>query len=296
MKLKGFSYAVVSALFFGCAGLFVKKGYSDEFSTVDLLMLQYIIASILLLFMCVVKYRYKLLPSKTLFRKLLILGVFGNTLMTVFYYQSFVYLDMAVATMLLFTYPAMVSIASLIFLKKKISKTKLFSIAGTFFGCLLVLGVFSGKLQTGSIPVVGILLALLSAAVYAFMNLYSERIVEDVPGMVITFYTTLFSLAVLFVINFNFVHKLPDLNAASISNAALLAFFCEIIPLTLLYEAIKHIGPISVSIISSLELPASAVTAFLFLGEKLALLQIVGIVLVILCVGILKKEPQVAST
>jgi drug/metabolite transporter (DMT)-like permease len=289
MTMKGFIYAIISALFFGCAGLFVKNGYSDNFSPVDLLMLQYIIASFILLFLCLVKYRDKLLLSKGMLVKLFIQGAIGNTLMTVCFYKSFQYLDMAVATMLLFTYPAIVSIASFFIFKVKISKVKLMSILGTFIGCILVLNIFFSNIR---VNYTGVIYAILAALFYSFMNIYAEGIVSDIPGLVITFYTTIFSLLVLFIFNFGFIDKLQHLPISSIENAAILAFFCEIIPLTLLYEAIKRIGSVTTSIISSLELPASAIVAFLFLDEKLTFIQVVGIVIVIFCVIKLKNEPQ----
>jgi drug/metabolite transporter (DMT)-like permease len=287
LKLKGFIYAVISALFFGCAGIFVKNGYNKNFSPVDLLMLQYILASVILLIMCLVKYRDKLILSKTMFKKLVIQGAIGNTLMTVFFYESFKYLNVAVATMLLFTYPSMVALGSFIVLKEKISKTKIISIGGTFLGCLLVIDLFS---KTVNISYIGVAFALLSALFYSFMNIYAEKIVEDIPGLVITFYTTIFSLIVLFVFNFSFIYKLMTVTPTSITNAGLLAFFCEIIPLTLLYEAIKQIGSVSTSIITSLELPSSAIIAFLFLNERLSYTQILGIIIVVYCVIKLKNE------
>lgn len=287
MKLKGFVFAVISALFFGSAGIFVKSGSSVDFTPVDLLMLQYLIATAILFIMCLLNYRSKLRLTRDMFIRLLIQGALGNTLMTVFFYLSFKYLDIAVTTMLLFTYPAMVAMASFIFFKEKVSKTKLFTILGTFLGCFLVLDIFS---KSVTINYLGVIFALLSAVFYSFMNLYAEKIVTDVPGLVITFYTTIFSLAVLFIFNYSFITKLGAITSSSVLNAGLLAFFCEIIPLSLLYESIKYIGPISTSIISSLELPASAIVAFIFLKEKLSTVQILGIILVVFCVIKLKTE------
>jgi len=207
--------------------------------------------------------------------------------MTVFFYQSFKYLDVAVTTMLLFTYPSMVALASFLVLGKRVSRIKVLSILGTFIGSLLVLDILA---KGSSISYLGVAFALLSAVFYAFMNIYAENIVEDLPGLVITFYTTVFSLIVLAVFNSGFIGKLHAVSAPSLVNAALLAFFCEIIPLTLLYEAIKRIGSVSTSIITSIELPASAVIAFVFLGEKLSVIQILGILIVVYCVINLRKE------
>lgn len=278
MKLQGFIYAIISAVFFGSAGIFVKSGYSSNFTPVDLLMLQYIIAGIILFIMCFVKYKDKLRLSAVDLKRLIIQGAVGNTLMTVFFYQSFKYLDVAVATMLLFMYPSMVALASLVVFKEMISKTKIIAILGTFLGCILVLDIVG---KGSNISYIGVVFAILSAVFYAFMNIYAEKIVHDIPGLVITFYTTIFSLIVLFIFNFSFIYKIVDVSIPSFTNAALLAFFCEIIPLTFLYEAIKRIGPVSTSIITSLELPASAVIAFIFLNEKLSYVQVLGILIVV---------------
>jgi drug/metabolite transporter (DMT)-like permease len=183
--------------------------------------------------------------------------------------------------MLLFTYPSMVALASFSILKKKVSRVKVFSILGTFLGSILVLDI-AAKGSVISIP--GVAFAILSAVFYSFMNIYAERIVDDLPGLIITFYTTIFSLAVLFIFNFGFVSQITAISISSFLNAAQLAFFCEIIPLTLLYEAIKRIGSVSSSIITSLELPASAIIAFVFLGESLTYTQIIGILIVVYCV------------
>lgn len=287
MKLKGFIFAVISAVFFGSAGIFVKKGYSSAFTPIDLLMLQYMLAAVILFVMCIIWHKDKLRLSRVSLKRLIIQGAFGNTLMTVCFYQSFKYLDVAVTTMLLFTYPSMVALASFFIIGKKVSRTKVFSILGTFAGSIMVLDILA---KGTGISLPGVAFALLSAVFYSFMNIYAENIVEELPGLVITFYTTIFSLIVLVLFNFDFIAKIPAISTASFANAALLAFFCEIIPLTLLYEAIKRIGSVSAAIITSIELPASAVIAFVFLGEKLSVIQILGVLVVVYCVISLRKE------
>lgn len=288
MRTKGFIYAILSAIFFGSAGIFVKNGYEQNFSPVDLLMLQYIIAGIILFAYSVIRYREKIKLSKDLLKKLLIQGAIFNTLMTVFFYSTFKYLDVAVTTILLYTYPVMVAIYSFIFLKEKLSKIKLFSIIGTLVGCYLVLNI--NQLSVGNNYILGIIFGILSAIFYAAVNIYAKYIVEDVPEVLITFYTTLFSLIVLLIFNFGFVYKLSNVSFESIKNAALLAFFCEIIPLTLLYSAIKYIGPVTTSIISTIEIPSAAILSFVFMKEHINFVQMIGILLVVACVIMLKKE------
>ncbi|WDC85527.1 EamA family transporter [Caloramator sp. mosi_1] len=273
---------------FGSAGIFVKEGYSSNFSPVDLLMLQYIIAGIILFLICLVRYKNSIKLNKTLFKKLLLQGAVFNTLMTVFFYTSFKYLTAAEATLLLYTYPSMVAIYTSLFKKQRIGYKKVVSIILAFIGSILVLNLFNIELNKGVYQ--GIVYGVLSAVFYSAMNIYAEEFVEDVEELVITFYTTMFSLFVLFIFNYRFIFKLPYVDLVSIKNALNLALFCEIIPLTLLYAAIKHIGPVSTSIISTLEIPSSAILGFLFLKETLSLIQVFGIVVVVLSIIYLKKS------
>lgn len=288
MRTRGFIYAIISAVLFGSAGIFVKEGYSNSFSPVDLLMLQYIIAGVILFVICIIKYRNSLKLNKILFRKLFIQGAIFNTLMTVFFYSSFQYLNAAEATLLLYTYPTMVAIYMAILKKQHIGYKKVLSILFAFVGSILVLNIFKFDFTSGM--VIGISFGILSAVFYSAMNIYAEGIVEDVNELVITFYTTMFSLIVLFIFNYKFVNRLPYVDIISIKNAFNLALFCEIIPLTLLYAAIKHIGPVTTSIISTLEIPSSALLGFLFLNESLSAVQILGIVVVVLSIVYLKKS------
>jgi drug/metabolite transporter (DMT)-like permease len=74
-----------------------------------------------------------------------------------------------------------------------------------------------------------------------------------------------------------------------ISYTAVLALICEIIPLTLLYSAIKYIGALKVSIIGNLEIPTAMILSFIFLKETPSLLQVVGAFLVIYSIYRIKK-------
>jgi drug/metabolite transporter (DMT)-like permease len=208
--------------------------------------------------------------------------------MTLCLYNAMAYLDVAVATMLLYTYPVMVALFSSIFYDERITAGKTVAIAGTFTGCLLVLNNWGGL--KGQVSVMGIIFGILSAVFYSFMNIYSGNIVNKVPAAVVTFYSTVFSLLALLLFNYKYVSSLLYMKPEVYANAGMLAFFCEIIPLTLLYAAIKKIGPVRTSIISTLEIPVSALTAFITMGENLLPLQCAGIMLIVFSIMILRRE------
>lgn len=284
---KGYVYAVVSAVLFGTAGIFVKLAYKTGLDSVSLLTVQYIIAVTLMFTVAFFKDKRELIISKNQLFHMAVLGGIGNTLMTVFYYKAFEYLPVAMVTMLLFTYPIMVFIYSVFFEKQRIDIRKVAAIVAAFLGCVLTLNILSGGLKYS---IKGIIFGLLSAVFYAFMNLYSEKKLESVDSLSINAYSTLFSLLTLIVYRWpDFLFK-GQIKLEGLTYITILAVLCEIVPLTLLYASIKHIGSLKVSIISNLEIPTAIIVSFMVLGEAVSSMQIIGAVLIFYAIHLIRAE------
>ena len=139
----GYIAAVLSAICFGSSGLFVKYIYSFGLSAGEMLILQYLIAVFILWVAAYYIYGAKIIIASSLLKKVFIIGVFGNTFMTLFYYKSFMFLDVAVATILLFTYPILVTIYSFILGQSKVDIFIIVSLFVAFTGGFLVLDHFN---------------------------------------------------------------------------------------------------------------------------------------------------------
>lgn len=286
---KGYMYAIVSAILFGTAGIFVKLAQKTGLDSVSLLTIQYIIAVTLMFIVAFLKDSQKLYVSKKQLFYMAVLGAVGNTLMTVFYYMAFEYLPVAMVTMLLFTYPIMVFVYSVFFEKQKIDIRKIISILAAFLGCVLTLNIFSGELKYS---MKGIIFGLLAAVFYAFMNLYSEEKLENVDALSINAYSTLFSLITLILYRWPVFLIKGQIRLEGLTYIITLAVLCEIVPLTLLYAAIKHIGSLKVSIISNLEIPTAIIVSFVVLKESVSIMQIIGAVFIFYAVHLVKKEEK----
>lgn len=284
---KGYIYAVLSAIMFGSAGIFIKFAYNTGIDSVGLLTLQYIFAVGIMLIITFI-YDKKLLRVKlNELRKLAVMGIIGNTFMTVFYYKAFENLPVAMVTLLLYTYPIMVFLYSSIFYKTNISKQKIAAILMAFIGCILSLNLLQGN---SGISLVGIVYGVLCAFFYAFMNLYTEKKLENINPITISIYSTMFSLLALLIYRAPYSLSYKVMTKESIICILLLAVFCEIIPLTLLYASIKCIGALKVSVISNLEIPSAMLISYFMLNEKVDILQIGGAVLIILAANIVRKK------
>lgn len=288
----GYLYAIISAVLFGTSGLFVKMAYKTGLDSLSLLTVQYIFGAIIIFTIAFIKNRKSLLVSKKDLINLAIMGVVGNTFMTLCYYKAFEYLSVAMVTLLLYTYPIIVFIYTLLLKKEKITKKKIVALLAAFIGCMFTLNIFSGNL---SYSIIGIGLGILSAMFYAFMNIYSEEKLQNLDALAINAYSTLFSL--LFSFTILMVSKFPTgiyifkgaVSSSSILYVIALALFCETIPLTLLYGAIKLIGAFKVSVIGNIEIPTAMVLGFFMLKESVTLIQIIGAIMIIYAVYLIKN-------
>lgn len=258
---------------------------STGLGSVDLLIFQYIIAVAIMFIFAFFKDRSKLYVTKTELAKLAVLGIVGNTFMTLFYYKAFEFLNVAAVTMLLFTYPIMVFVYSLIFKKQKVGLKKIAAMLMAFIGCTLTLNVFSNN-TSYCLP--GIFFGLLSAVFYAFMNVYSDENLKHTDSLAINAYSTLFSLIVILIYRQPKVLLEANINTYNLLCILALAVICEVIPLTLLYRAIKSIGALKVSVIGNLEIPTAILMSIIILREPVSIFQIIGAAIIIYSVHIIR--------
>jgi len=250
--------------------------------------MQYIIAVPLMFLMMYFFNKESFKITKKQLLRLAVLGVVGNTFMTVFYYISFNYLPIQMVAILLYTYPIMVFIYSTIFKNDSLSFEKIFAVFLAFLGCVLTLDILTGQFRYS---LKGISFALICAMFYAFMNIYSEEKLQELAPLAINAYSTLFSLISLMIYKFPMFVFRGNITKELLIYTAILAIFCEIIPLTLLYAAIKHIGSLRVSIIGNLEIPTAMFVSFFILHEQIASMQIIGTGLVICAIYMIRTSP-----
>lgn len=266
--------------------MFVKLAYAAGLDSIELLTMQYIIA-VTVMFCMALLYNRKILilQVKTKIR-LAVLGIIGNTLMTVFYYKAFQYLPVAMVAMLLYTYPLMVFIYTVIFERVRINLRKAGALALAVIGCFLTLNISGSGFKYS---LYGIMYGVLCAVFYAFMNIYSEKCLSGVNSLAINAYSTLFSLISLLIYRFPYFLFENRLSTKSFLYIFILATFCEIIPLTFLYASIKSIGALKVSIISNLEIPTAMLLSFFVMKEPITLYQTAGTVMIVYAVYIIRK-------
>ncbi len=277
---RGFLLVLLAAFCYGLQPLFAQYAYAGGANPVGLLLVRFLIAaSILLLFL---RLRGIALPNRELAGQNFLLGV-GYGLSALGYYSASHSTSVSLAVVLTFSFPAFVTLLSILYLGERARPMKLLSLALAFAGVLLATGLsFHGKVS-------GVLWALFSALVYGTAIVYgTHRIRHEQPlasaAVVLLGCAATFAVAALYS-----GAALPSGGSAWWATLGL-ALFATIVPISAFLAGSPHIGSSSAAILSNLE-PVVAVTiAVLVIGEPMSSGILGGGLLVLVAAVILASQ------
>jgi drug/metabolite transporter (DMT)-like permease len=187
----------------------------------------------------------------------------------------------SVTTVLLYTYPALVSIIGWLFLREAFPLKRAAAVLLTFLGCALVADVFT----TGS-PVTarGFALGMGAALGYAVFNVLSYRSLGRTPRLTIMAYTFAFSAVGLGAVSAanGTLGTVAKWDAFAWGTVALMVAVPTFAAVMLYLGGIARMGAAQAAVVSTLELPFTVVFAALaFPFERLAPLQLLGAAIVL---------------
>jgi drug/metabolite transporter (DMT)-like permease len=273
---KGIILVLLSTISFGLMPVFVVFAYASGIETSTLLLLRFIFSTIFFFFYVIKKYKRIEIDRKALF-SFFILGGICYTMQSRFYFSSLRYISPALATLFLYTYPALVSIFSAVLDKERLTGKVILSLLISLSGILLIVGTSWGKIN-----IIGILFASGASFVYSFYIVYSNRVIKKTPAIVASAYIALFSAIGTFVLGsltggFNF-----SFSASAWLPIAGLALVSTVIAMSAFLKGMEYLGPTKTSIISLTESVFTVLFSVIFLKDFLTLYQIMGGVAVLI--------------
>jgi len=267
--------AAASAAGFATLAILIKLAYQAGANVITILAARFLIA-VLFLGLVATMRGISLSVKKKTRGQLCLLGVLGYGGMSLLFASSLQYLPASLAAMLLYTYPALVTIISFLLGTERFSLPKGLALTVCFIGLSLVLGVsFSGTHP------VGIMLALGSAIIYSCYIVIGNQLLKEVDVLVTTIYVCA-SAATIFIAggiatgNINLALPLQGWLAL-----LGIAIFPTIIGILGFFAGMAHIGAANASIISTVEPVITVILAALLLNESVTLLQATGGALVL---------------
>jgi len=274
----------LSAVCFSSKAVIVKLAYQYHVDSVSLLTLRMIFSVPVFLVMSFLSKAKGEAPTKITSKDyiwLVLLGLIGYYLSSLFDFLGLQYITAGLERLILFIYPTLVVVFSAIFLKKPITRTQFMALGLTYAGVLLVL---LGDVHTESRAnmIKGGLLIFTSAVTYATYLMGSGQLIPKFGTVRFTsFAMTLAALGVFAHYLIAGQHHLLQWPRPVYGYSFLMAMVATVAPAYLLSEGIRLVGAGNASIIASIGPISTIILAYVFLGEQVSVIQMLGTFIVL---------------
>jgi drug/metabolite transporter (DMT)-like permease len=278
-QIQGYIYSILAALFFASGSLFMKRIYAAGMSVWEYSLAHSLITLVILIGMRIAQRR----PVQWHFlrqRPFAILGLMVTGLTSaVAFNVALTVLSISLGTILLFTYPAFVTLFAWAFLRQRPGLLHgialLFSLAGA------ALTVSAGGDLTTGFSWLGAGLALLSAIAHAVYMLISERLSEVIDSVSTSLLTRIAMITGAVVLAPHAVMTVWSAPWQAWALCGASAIFGGVLPFICLYQGIARIGANQAAIAGVTELPIALLLGILFERESITPLQGAGATLVL---------------
>ncbi|MGA4637535.1 DMT family transporter [Pseudomonas solani] len=285
---RGFCLVLLAAFCYGLQPLFASFAYAGGADPIGLLLARFAIAAALLLLL--LRWRGVPLPGPRLVKQNLILGV-GYGLAALGYYSACRATSVSLAVILVYTFPAFVTLVSIGWLGERTSPLKLLSLLLALGGVALATGLSLTGLSVGA------LWALFAAMTYGASIIYgTQRIRHEQPlasaAVLLLGCAATFAVAALLQ-----GATFPGSGGAWLATLGL-ALFATLIPVAAFLAGSPAIGPSAAATLSTVEPLVAVAIAVLLMGEQLTWGMLGGGCMVLLAAVCLARpgKPVAAMT
>lgn len=283
----GFIQIILSGMCFAALGFFGKKAFENHILPGELLALRYSLAAVIMGLAIAITNPRSFKLSRFQLISSLLLGIFGYALFSSLFFIALTGLSASLTVLLLYTYPVMVAILSQYILKERLGKLGFIALIVVSIG---IVGLVWGEWAVSQPKF--LLCGIGAAFFYALYIMYSRKYLSDVPAMPSSFYVQLGAGVVLSLINFNSFDRPVHIMANHSLLVFSMAIICSFMAMTLFLAGLSRITSSEASILSTTEPLFGVLIASLFLGEKLALIQVAGGVLILIGMILIAKSKK----
>ena len=287
-RARGINASLVSAAFLGLAPIFGKQSINAGLSPLGVVAFRTLFATVLLfLVMALFQRKYLYIYPAGMIGCLLAGWI--NGLGSLFYYSALGRIDAGVGQLLYSLYPFFV--AFWMFLDNhQLSRL-------TAIRLMIAIPAVILLIQSGSngVDAVGVIMMLIAAGLYALHLPINQRVLYDLPAPTVTLYTLVAMSAIVvptYLFSGSIVTEMPTSPNIwwPVLGLTLVTFFSRLT----LFTGVKHLGGLQTSLLGLSELYITIVLSQTWLGEKLTVLQWIGVALLsitLLMVGWEKSPP-----
>ena len=289
---QGFAYLALGTFLFSTKGILIKLAYEWQVTPVLLMTVRMLMAMPFYLWVLRSQFKSGIAVNLSLLQigACLFFGLFGYYIASLLDLTGLLYLPASLERLILYSYPTLVLLLSLVFLGQRLQLAHIVSLLIIYAG---LFSVFIPDLQTMNADIfssdlaLGAALVFASSAAFAVFLIGSEVMMRTLPSRLFTSIAMLgASLAIV-------VHYLLSYPLAAILHLPLpvyaygffIAIFCTVIPSFLVASGIGRVGAATGSMVGAISPVFTVILALFILGESISSWLILGFVLVI--VGVL---------
>jgi drug/metabolite transporter (DMT)-like permease len=269
-----------SAAAFGAMAIFGKLAYDEGATVGTLLSVRFLLAAVL--FWVLVVGTGAARHLRTLARRdlgiALALGGVGYSAQAGAYFAALHRLDASLLSLLLYTFPAMVTVAAIALGRERANRRTAAALVLASTGLFIVLaGAGAGALDPR-----GTLLGISAAVIYSAYVLTSAGVAERVGPLVLSALVCTGAATTLTLASAAGGDlRLGDVSAAGFAWLAGIAVVSTVGAISLFFAGLQRVGPTTASILSTAEPLTTVVLAFMAFGETLGPAQLAGGALVL---------------
>ncbi len=274
----GYLLAALAALFWASSGTAAKYLFNSGITAFELVQMRTTLATGIIFCWLLLRNRSLLAVERRDLPYFVTLGI-GLAAVQFTYLFAISKIQVAAAILIEYQAPLFVALYTMLFLRVKLAPVVFAAMAGSLFGCYLVVGGYN--LDLLAMNRVGLASALASAVTFAWYTVRCEYGMKRYPPWTVVFYGLLFAS-----VTWNILH--PPLTAFLRPSGLVqwscvfgIGFLGTVLAFICYNEGIKRIGATRASITATLEPITAGFIAWLLLGETMEEWQILGAVLVI---------------
>ncbi|MFH1349580.1 MAG: EamA family transporter [Pseudomonadota bacterium] len=284
--LRGYLSVMAAAVMWASSGTAGKALFNTGITPFALVQVRVTVSSLILAFVLS-------LYGRKLFRiRLSDLGYFfllGGVMMAlvqITYFYTISKIQVAAAIFIQYLSPIMVAFFAILFWKERLTLNKLLSLFLSCLGCYLVVGGYS--LQLLKMNRVGLLCGVFSAICFAAYTLIGERGMHRYSPWTVIFYALLFAALSWHIFYPPFEYLWAGYSLQQWGWMLYIAVVGTLLPFSLFFVGVNHIRSTRATITATLEPISAGFIAYLFLGETMGPLQVLGGALVICAIVLLQ--------
>jgi len=280
-KLKGMFFVIISAIAFGAIAIFAKTAYSAGADPISVLFFRFSIASLVMIPLMIS--RNIPFPRGRTLIGLSLMGGIGYVGMSFCYFTALTMASAGLVAILLYLYPAIVTILSAILFKESIKGLKILALILALAGTILTIG-----LSGGGRPL-GIALAMTAPFIYSAYILAGSKLTKQ-AGVLWTSTVVILSASVVFGLLVLIEGLTLPRTLTGWGSVLAIALVSTVIAVNTFFAGLERVGPTNASILSTFEPATTVILAFLFLGEEIGPTRIIGGALILIAVILLAKS------